>query len=165
VFRERHDPFADADQPQSAAFRGHAILGGSTSIVLDRQRQPAPLRGGVLAGVLTEAESDTGLARIARAVDVGQALLDDAIDVRRRRRRQARRSPSISSEIFNWVWLPFLIPGQRRKAGGEPESIDSGGRSVRNVVRRALITAIESCERLFASGTSAGHCVSAVALN
>ena len=85
---ERHDPFADADQPQSAAFRAHAILGGSTSIVLDRQRQPAPLRGGVLAGVLTEAESDTGLARMRVLVDVGQALLDDAIDVRRRRRRQ-----------------------------------------------------------------------------
>jgi hypothetical protein len=45
---ERHDPFADANQPQSAAFRRHTILGGSTSIAEAASRftigQKAPTR-------------------------------------------------------------------------------------------------------------------------
>jgi len=48
---ECHHTFAYPNEPEPAAFRSYAAFNYSTSIVLDRQRQPTLLRRSLLPGL------------------------------------------------------------------------------------------------------------------
>ena len=83
-----HDALPHANQSEPVAFRSHATVSCSATIVLDRQRQPTSLRCGRIPSLRAEIQIDASLSRMRMFVDVGKALLDNSIHVRRRRRRQ-----------------------------------------------------------------------------
>ena len=85
---ESRDALPHAYQSEPVAFRGHATVSCSATIVLDRQRQPTPLGGGRISGLRAETQIDASVGSMRMFVDVGKAFLDNSIHVRRRRRRQ-----------------------------------------------------------------------------
>jgi hypothetical protein len=100
---ECHDTFAYPNEPEPTAFRSYAAFNYSTSIILDRQRQPTLLRRSLLPGLRAEAESDASKARMRMFVDVSQALLHNSIHMSRRCSRQ-------DSEIAINLKRDFQLP-------------------------------------------------------
>ena len=151
------NPLPSAGTPLSAA------LPPSSSIVSASQRRCAAVCS---PASWTEAESDAGLTRIRMLVDVGKALLDDSIDVRRRRRRQ---DPEVAIDLKRDFQLsagqPFLIPSQSRKTGGEPEVIDLGrAEGPQRGTERSHHGHRESARDCLPQAREPGTAVSAVAL-
>ena len=70
-------------------------------------------------GLPGKAESDPRLPRLRMLADIGEALLDNPIDMGGRRRRQALEvAIDHKGDLQISTASPFLIPGQGRKTGG-----------------------------------------------
>ena len=163
---ERHHTLAHSDQPNpspAVALLRSTAPHPSSSIVSASQR------GRHAAGSLRrpdKAESDARPARIRMLADVGEALLDDPIDMRRRRRRQPLEV-AIDLERDLQISAGSAVPDswrgpkgwRRARSRRSPAGEGSAGWS-------AAIASwpSKSARDCSASGTSAGHSLSAVAL-
>ena len=151
-------------RPRPLPSRAPAAVGRAASVVLDGQFQPAPL--GSFRLVRTNVECDARPARIGMLADIGQPFLDDPVDMR----RHAWRQPvEVAVDLQHDLQLPagHAVPARGRERRGWPPARNR--RSPADAGSAASCAATSSwpsrsVERLFASGSSAGHSVSAVAL-